>query len=254
MRVERAANPRVRVVRDADAAGVVVADMVRQAALAAVAARGQFTLAIPGGSSPRTVLGQLARDRAFPWERTHVLWVDERAVATDHSQSNYGAFARDVLPLIRIDPARVHRMRGELGSREGAVDYRRTLRRTLGLPKADGCVLDAVLLGVGEDGHVASLFPGSPSLAATELVTGITDSPKPPPERITLTVPVFLSARLLVVLGLGESKADAVARSLAGEPLPAEVCSRGTNAVWVIDEAAGRGRRPQGDTGRDVRG
>lgn len=227
----------VRRVRDAAKGGQVAAGLLRESAAQAVAERGVFTLAIPGGSSPRTVFAELADPEAageFPWDRTHLFWVDERAVPIGHADSNYGSFASQVLPGLPIKSDRVHRMKGELGPVGGAADYARTMMAVLG----EGGTLDAVLLGVGEDGHVASLFPGADELSADGTVIGITDSPKPPPERITLTMPVLRSAKLVVVLGFGAGKADAVSRCLAGEPLPAGLASRGSGAVWVVDEAA----------------
>lgn len=237
------ACPPVRVVRDASEAGRVVADLLIRAALDAVAMRGVFLLAIPGGSSPRSVFKELAqpsRQRIFPWSKTHLLWVDERAVTIDHPDSNFGTFSRELLPALPFDPDHIHRMRGELGPDDGALDYRNTLIATLGEPMDGGGALDVVLLGIGEDGHVASLFPRSPSLAAQDCVIGIKDSPKPPPERITLTIPTFHAARQLVLLGLGEAKGAAVGRSLAGELLPARLATSGTNSLWILDEAAAR--------------
>lgn len=229
--------PIVRVVRDAGEGGRFVAELLGNAAREAAAARGRFTLAIPGGSSPRAVFHALAAPasrQAFPWAQTQLLWVDERAVPVEHPDSNFGDFARQILPKLPLDAAQVHPMTGQLGALGGAAAYRETLGAVLG----EGGSLDVALLGIGEDGHVASLFPGSPSLAAFEQVIGITDSPKPPPERITLSLPVLRGAKLVLVLGFGPGKADAVARSLAGEPLPARLVSAGPNAHWVIDEAA----------------
>lgn len=223
----------VRVVRDAAEAGRVVANVLTDDARAAVATRGRFTLAIPGGSSPRSTFTELARRDDFPWASTHLLWVDERAVPIEDADSNYADLAREILPRLPLDPAHIHRMRGELGADDGAREYRDTLARVLA-----GEPLDAALLGIGEDGHVASLFPGSPSLAERDPVIAITDSPKPPPERITLTLPMLRGARRIVLLGLGPAKADAIARCLAGDPLPARLASDSDNAIWVIDDAA----------------
>ena len=225
---------KTRVVTDTTEAGRIVADVLTKAAHAAINARGRFTLAIPGGSSPHSVFEELtqpARIDAFPWAHTHLHWVDERAVPVDHADSNYGAFATAVLPRLPLDTAHVHRMQGELGPHDGARTYHETLTAVLGSDP-----LDAVLLGVGEDGHVASLFPRSASLEATEPVIAITDSPKPPPERITLTLPVLRAARQVIVLGIGEPKANAVARALAGERLPARLACEGTDALWVITD------------------
>ncbi|MEZ6319096.1 MAG: 6-phosphogluconolactonase [Phycisphaerales bacterium] len=174
-----------------------------------------------------------SRDATISRASTHLLWVDERAVPIEDADSNYADLAREILPRLPLDPAHIHRMRGELGADDGAREYRDTLARVLA-----GEPLDAALLGIGEDGHVASLFPGSPSLAERDPVIAITDSPKPPPERITLTLPMLRGARRIVLLGLGPAKADAIARCLAGDPLPARLASDSDNAIWVIDDAA----------------
>jgi 6-phosphogluconolactonase len=164
----------LRVVRDAAEAGALAADLLTEAAHTAVAARGRFTLAIPGGSVPTPVFTALA-EREFPWDATRLLWVDERAVPPDHEHSNYGAFARDLLPSLPIPAAQVLRMRGELGPDDGARDYTTVLGNALA-----GHPLDAALLGIGEDGHVASLFPGKDALEATDPVLPIHDSPQAP--------------------------------------------------------------------------
>ena len=227
----------IRRVKDAQEGGELAAALLLESAEHAVREGGAFSLAIPGGSSPKGVFRALAKPGmrdAFPWARTHLFWVDERAVPVEHADSNFGAFAKDVLFDLPIPHERVHRMKGELGPDAGASDYARTLEDALG----DDYVLDAALLGIGEDGHVASLFPGARELLSGGRVIGITDSPKPPSERITLTMPLIKGSRLVVVLGLGAGKAQAVSRCLAGEPLPARLASEGSRAVWVIDDAA----------------
>ena len=227
----------VRRVRDAQEGGELAATILLESALQAVGARGAFALAIPGGSSPKGVFGVLVSPKmrgAFPWDRTHLFWVDERAVPVEHADSNFGAFAKEVLFDLPIPHERVHRMHGELGPTAGAKEYAKLLNSVLG----DVPVFDAALLGIGEDGHVASLFPSARELSAGGTVIGIADSPKPPPERITLTMPVIRSSKLVLVLGFGAGKADAVSRCLAGEPLPARLASEGLRAVWVIDDAA----------------
>ncbi|MEZ6243310.1 MAG: 6-phosphogluconolactonase [Phycisphaerales bacterium] len=231
----------IRAFENADEAGRFVADLLMADARAAVEARGRFTVAIPGGSSPRTtfqVLSQPAQRGQFPWAQTHLLWVDERAVPVEHPDSNFGAFSRDFLPVLPLAPPHVHRMLGELGPHEGASAYRDTLSDVIASEGGEPGALDAVLLGMGEDGHVASLFPGSAALTSRDTVIGIVDSPKPPPERITLTLPVLRAARRLVILALGSSKADAAARALRGEALPAQLASQGKDAIWVLDAAA----------------
>jgi 6-phosphogluconolactonase len=133
--------------------------------------------------------------------------------------------AREAL-LNRVAPATVHRMPAELGPEEGAELYAKVV--------ANLSPLDLVTLGVGEDGHTASLFPGHPILQAPGLVAGIHDSPKPPPERVTLTLNALQAARIVIILATGSGKADAVARAKRGE-VPSGMIA---GARWLIDRAA----------------
>src|SRR5260370_11312532 len=137
------------------------------------------------------------------WGRVTVLFGDERCVAPDHPDSNY-LMAKETL-LDRVSPATVHRMPGELGPDEGAAEYEKVVAANL--------PLDFVLLGVGEDGHTASLFPGHQALKSHNLVVGIDDAPKPPPYRITLTLPVLPDARRVLIMATAAGKADAVAKA-----------------------------------------
>jgi 6-phosphogluconolactonase len=155
-----------------------------------------------------------------------VLFGDERCVPPDHADSNY-RMAREAL-LDRVAPATVHRMPAELGPDEGAVRYAPVV--------ASLAPLDVVILGIGEDGHTASLFPGHAAVRAKGWAIGITDSPKPPPERVTLTLPALRGARHVIILATGAGKADAVAKAKRGE-VPSGMIA---GARWLIDrEAAG---------------
>ncbi len=238
---EPTTHPTLRVVQDAEAAGELVGLQIFESAQKAVAETGRFTLAIPGGSSPRAVFEKLSSPKylsEFPWSKTHVLWVDERAVPAHHKDSNAGVFIREVFTDLPFVPEQVHRMLGELGPEHGALAYQDTLRSVLNPEGGDESTIDFALLGIGEDGHIASLFPGDPALDSTGTVIPIFNSPKPPPERITLTMPVLKSAKRIIMLVLGQGKAEAVARSFAGEPLPAQIVADETNALWVIDQPA----------------
>jgi 6-phosphogluconolactonase len=128
--------------------------------------------------------------------------------------------------LDKVAPVTVHRMPAELGPDEGAKEYARTI--------ADLLPLDVVILGIGEDGHTASLFPGHPILKAKGLVAGVTNSPKPPPERVTLTLPVIQGAKHVIILATGNGKAEAVALAKRGE-VPSGMIA---GAQWLIDRAA----------------
>ena len=191
---------------------------------AAIQSGAAKTLVLAGGSTPRRAYELLAEMPDVGWGRITVLFGDERCVPADHADSNY-RMAREAL-LDRVAPATVHRMPGELGPDEGAELYSPVV--------ASLAPLDFVLLGVGEDGHTASLFPGHPALNAKGWALGIHDSPKPPPERVTLTLPVLRTARRVLILATGAGKADAVAKAKRGE-VPSGMIA---GARWLIDREA----------------
>ena len=184
---------------------------------------GARTLVLAGGTTPKRCYELLAR-LEVEWGRVAILFGDERCVHPDHPDSNY-RMAREAL-LDHVSPATVYRMPGELGPDEAAGAYTHVV--------AAVSPLDVVLLGVGEDGHTASLFPGHPALEATGLVVGVRDSPKPPPHRVTLTLPALRSARRVIILATGAGKADAVARAKRGE-VPSGMIA---GARWLVDRAA----------------
>jgi 6-phosphogluconolactonase len=185
--------------------------------------KGSRTLVLAGGTTPRRCY-ELLSAMEVEWGRVSILFGDERCVRPSHPESNY-RMAREAL-LDRVAPATVYRMPAELGPDEGAELYARVVEAV--------SPLDVVVLGVGEDGHTASLFPGHPALQAPGLVVGIHDSPKPPPERVTLTLNALQAAKTVLILATGEGKADAVARAKRGE-VPSGMIA---GARWLIDRAA----------------
>jgi 6-phosphogluconolactonase len=192
----------------------------------ALALRPRASLALSGGSTPGPAYRALA-GMTLPWERVDVYFVDERFVPPDHADSNYRMVEDTLLRPLRLPSAQVFRMEGEREDREQAArDYEARL------PEA----LDVVVLGMGEDGHTASLFPGHPALEErARRVLAVVGS-KPPPWRMTLTLPVLQSARAALGLVAGAGKRDVVRRVLAGdEALPA---ARVKNAQWMMDPAA----------------
>lgn len=200
----------------------------------AVAARGRFSIALPGGSVATTCFPRLA-EAAIDWGRVHFFWADERAVPPTHEESNYGACERLWLERIVAHAPVVHRMEAEHADLDDAVArYERAVR-------ANGPI-DLVLLGMGPDGHVASLFPGHGLLEEKERgVAAVLDSPKPPPRRMTLTLPVICAARDVIVVATGAAKAGAV-RAIRDDPasrLPAALALRGApRAMLIVDPAA----------------
>jgi 6-phosphogluconolactonase len=202
----------------------------------ALSDRGLFAIALSGGSAGTLLLPSLAR-AGLDWLRTEVFWADERAVPPDHPESNYGMARRLLLEPAAVPVRQIHRVDGQLPDLErAAASYADELARTLGTPPR----LDLALLGVGPDGHVASLFPGHPAVGETELwVRAVPDAPKPPPRRLTLTLPVLAASRRVVVFARGREKADAVRAALA-EPtsgLPVALLARAASAVSFLLDA-----------------
>lgn len=222
-----------------DALKAALVDQTAAAAAAAVAARGRFTLALTGGSAASTLYPALAA-AALPWDNVHVFFGDERSVPADHADSNYKLAEACFLSAAPIPKANIHRMRGEDDPAAAAAAYEREL-----LAVTDGTgALDVVHVGMGPDGHICSLFPGHALLKdEIRLVAPITDSPKPPPSRVTLTIQALARARCLCFLVLGPGKADAV-RDVILDPgctLPAALAARrGASVRWLLDNDAAR--------------
>lgn len=185
---------------------------------------------VAGGSTPRPVYAWLARSGRIPWERVEIYFGDERCVPADDPGSNYRMVRESLLEPAGIAPERVHRMEAERADRRAAAAaYERILPERL----------DVLLLGIGEEGHTLSLFPGSPALRERERRVVPVTTPKPPPDRLTLTPPVVGRARSIFVLARGAGKAEAVARGLEG-PLDVESCpvQLARPGEWLLDEAA----------------
>lgn len=224
----------------AEAAGRIFA----QAAAEAVAKRGQFTVALSGGSTPEALYRWLVEpDHAgqVDWSRTHVFFGDERCVPPQDERSNYGKARETLLARVPLPSEHVHHIAGELPPEEGAAQYARELAQHFGaqdLPR-----FDLILLGMGDDGHTASLFPGMPALEERERWAVSTDVPeyvRPHVPRVTLTFPVLNAARRVLFLVTGQGKAARVAEVLSGaSTLPAvRVRPVDGELVWLLDEAA----------------
>lgn len=218
------------------------ADEFEERCAVAAAAGHPCAVALSGGKTPKAMLAALA-GRRIDWERVHVFWSDERCVPPDDAASNYKMARDTLLANVPIPDAHVHRMKGELPPAEGAEDYRDQLRRYFDDRPTP---FDVCFLGVGGDGHTASLFPSSPALKASQEIMAI-ENPAPegvtPHWRITLTRASIGCARRVIVIADGTDKAAIVARVLEGpfEPdlLPAQAAaSAGGEAIWLLDAAA----------------
>ena len=219
----------------------VVTDDPAGAAAERLAAAAGGHVALAGGSTPRNAYDRVT-GMEVDWSSTSVWFGDDRAVPPDHEHSNY-RMAREAL-LDRIEPGAVHRMKGELGHEEAALEYERELRGVFG----DGVpALDLILLGLGPDSHTASLFPNDPALGERERLAVGVEIPGMAPlvPRVTLTLPVLNSGREVLFLVAGEDKADAVARAFSGAPdpgAPASLVSPEPGSLTVVLDPAAAAR------------
>ena len=203
----------------------------------AIADRGRASVMLAGGSTPRAVHRQLALNRRLPWDKVEIFFGDERAVPPGDPQSNYRMARESLLDAAPIPLNQVHRMLAERPDREAAADeYARLLPDRL----------DLIILGVGEDGHTASLFPGSSALREPVRKVVAVVGPKAPLHRLTVTPPVIAAAVHKIVLVGGSGKAGAVAQALEGpenpDACPAQLARDG---IWIMDRAAASGLRPK---------
>jgi 6-phosphogluconolactonase len=196
----------------------------------AIAGQGRCALCLAGGRTPEPVYRALASGSAIDWSRVQVYFGDERAVPPDHPYSNYHTVHEVLLSRVPVPPGQVHRMEAERVDRDAAArDYERLLP-----PR-----LDVLVLGMGPDGHTASLFPGSVALDERQRRVVAVIGAKSPAERLTITTPVIEAARLVAVIATGDDKAAMVARALEGpldpKAVPVQLARRG---AWFLDHAA----------------
>ncbi|HEY8745377.1 MAG TPA: 6-phosphogluconolactonase [Chloroflexota bacterium] len=239
------APPELRVLATAAAVAAAGAEVVRAAAQEAVQRQGRFTLALSGGSTPRTLYTLLAQppyNVAIPWTETQLFWSDERCVPPDHTDSNYRMAREALLDHVPIPAGNVHRMRGELlVPQQAAQEYRAELQRVFGkqaLPR-----FDLLLLGMGEEGHTASIFPGVTIPSDPNVPVAAVFVPKVNTWRLTLTLPVLNAAAHVLFLVAGAAKQDALRSVIQGPrslDLPAQrvIPSNGTLTFLADRDAA----------------
>jgi 6-phosphogluconolactonase len=238
----------VRISHDASLLITAAADLFLAVTQDAIAARGRVDVALTGGSAPpplHRLLATPAYADQIPWAQVHIWFGDDRCVGPSDPLSNFGAANQDLLGKVPLPSPNIHRIQGELPRDEAAAQYAAELRRELG----DAPRLDLIWLGLGPDGHVASLFPGSPELDVTDrLVVGVahtTSGPDPLVDRVSLTMPVLNNAALVAFLITGEKKAGITARVIEDAPLnpqerlPAQrVQPTNGQLLWLLDLAA----------------
>jgi 6-phosphogluconolactonase len=226
-----------------DASAVAAADRFVALARQSIAERGSFRVALSGGSTPKRIYPLLVaepRVGAVDWRRVEFFWGDERAVPPDHPESNFGvAYQMLLAALPNVRPGAIHRMPAEAPDLDAAaLAYEAELRLAFGARGDEPPVFDLIWLGMGPDGHTASLFPESAALDVTDRWVVANWAPGPAAWRMTLTFPVLVAARELLFVVTGADKADALARIRAGDrELPAARV-RAQHVEWLIDAAA----------------
>jgi len=240
-------KPTIRIFKDADELSRAAADLFVTLAVQSIRERGRFLVALSGGSTPMALYRLLARE-PIDWTRIHVFWGDERLVPPEDPENSYGQAWEALLKHIPIPTENIHRVASELDPVAAARDYASILRE-FAAPPLDWPRFDLVLLGLGEDGHTASLFPGSP-VDATEPVIAVTAQYQGrPARRVTLTPLVFNAARQVIFLVTGANKAVTLKGVFSdynsSEQVPAKRIQPADGQVtWLVDKAAGKEIKP----------
>ena len=230
MKIPKLPNAQAVIVHDdLDALSIAVAQRIDEIATLAIAERGVFHIALAGGETPRRCYQQL-RKLDMNWQKIHLYFGDERCLPNGDNSRNDTMVRKTLLDHIVIPSANVHNIPAQLGGKAAAADYAALL---------SSVVLDLVLLGMGEDGHTASLFPGNPATENTAIVVPVFNAPKPPAERVSLGMNTLNAARQKIFLVAGAGKHDALEQILLGIGLPAAHIAA---AEWHVDRSAITGR------------
>ncbi len=240
-------NGKIEVLSDLEALSLRAASIFASASRNSIAKKKRFAVAISGGSTPRRLymlLGSEAYRNQVDWQYVHFFWADERCVPKDDEASNFRTAFDALLSKIPLPDKNIHRIKGEEAPEKAARDYEEEIRRFFGGSEWPG--FDLIILGMGEDGHTASLFPGSKSLEETVRLAIPVYLEEPRKNRISLTLPVLNNADQILFLVAGPSKA-ALLSEVLGERgkkkwFPAELINPAHgNMIWLIDqEAAGK--------------
>jgi 6-phosphogluconolactonase len=234
-------TPTIQVVADAPAIVVAAAEKIIEVADAAITERGAFSIALSGGSTPKMLFQLLATDgfsKRIDWKKWHIYFGDERCVPPVHPDSNFRMASEAMLNHVAIPPENIHRMKGEIEPQQAAIEYGQLLQENFG----DGG-LDVILLGMGDDGHTASLFPHTAALAETKHRCVANYVEKLGVWRITMSAPFINRARQVIVMVSGAAKAKRIDQVLQGprdpENLPIQMIEPVDGAlIWLMDAPA----------------
>ena len=237
-------NPEVRVFQDLESLSQSAAGLFVEQAQKSIEERGRFLAVLNGGSTPKRLFQLLATDerKNVNWSRTHVFWGDERCVPPDDPESSYGMAQELLLSRVEIPDENIHRMQGERTPEEAAKDYAAVLKG-FATPPLEWPRFDLILLGMGEDGHTASLFPGSPLKIPEATATVTAHYQDRPAARVTFTSQVINSAHMVLFMVAGENKSETLSRVLGNkkqlELYPAQrIQPEDGKLIWLADKAA----------------
>ena len=236
----------IRIHKDNESLGLAATGIFVKSAMEAIEQRGRFLVALSGGSTPVTMYQYLAAppySLQVNWQKVFAFWGDERCVPPDVEGSNYRQAMDIFLSYVSIPDENLLRIKGELEPAEAIKDYIRILKK-FASPPLDWPRFDLVLLGMGADGHTASLFPGSKIETSNPVRSARAEYQGRPAKRVTLTEPIINSARIVIFLVTGENKSQTLYQILKGmdepEKLPAQrIQPTNGQLIWLIDEAAG---------------
>ncbi|KAL6878165.1 hypothetical protein ACP4OV_012335 [Aristida adscensionis] len=245
----------IRIFESSDEMATDLAEYISQVSEISVKERGYFAIALSGGPLVRFLrkLCEAPYSKTLDWSKWYIFLAEERAVAKNHVESNYKLIKEEFLSKVPSLSGHVYSINDNATVEEAAADYEFVIRqlvkvRTIGVSESNDCPkFDLILLNMGSDGHVASLFPNHPALELKDdWVTYITDSPEPPPERITFTLPVINSASNIAIVATGEDKAKAVSSAISDRgdgldapSMPARMVQPSEGkVVWFLEKAA----------------
>jgi len=238
-------NQNIQIFKDLPELSLAAAKLFVDSAAQAITARGRFLTALSGGGTPKPLYELLARlpyRNQIDWSKVHVFWGDERCVSRDDPGNNYYQAKQSLFDHVSLPADNIHRIVSELEPEDAAKDYARVLENFAETPY-EWPRFDLVLLGMGDDGHTASLFPGSQVDVTSPTIAVTANYQDRPAKRVSLTPLVFNTARRVVFLAVGKSKAETLANILNGEYhpelLPAQrIRPTDGDLIWLVDEAA----------------
>ena len=220
------------------------AEIFSRAAKESIEKRGRFAVAISGGSTPRSMHSMLGEEPFYsdiPWDKTDIFWADERCVPNNHPDSNFGAAKKDFLDRVPIPRGHIHPLQEDLSPEEGALWYQQKLIKFFQRKEDEFPLFDLIFLGIGTDGHTASLFPGQSALNEMKRWVVAVKGGNPDVNRLTLTFPVINRGKQIVFMISGKKKASVVKTALKGiqSGLPAQLVQplKGT-LIWLLDREA----------------